>query len=243
MATKADIDTDLTLELDGKQNSIKFLKAVSAFIKFVEEVTKASAGEQPRPEWTVQVKGGSNLVGLVPTPGFSSAIVQNTLTLVKSGIDSIGTNAFVSDEFSEEALQQLRKLAEISDDETTARIWVRKFPVRITKKIASAIAEMMGSSYQDYGSVEGRLQVVSERGAYSAEITDPLSKKPVKCHLNRELIKESLSLFGQRVAAYGKIHYRKDGNIVSIDVEEFTPFPPPEKIPSFVKVHGIFRDQ
>lgn len=243
MATKADIDTDLTLELDGKQNSLKFLKAVSAFLKFVEEVTKTSAGDQPRPEWDVQVKGGSNLLGLTPTPGFSPVIVQNTLNLVKTGIDSIGTNDLISDEFSEEALLHLRKLAEIADDETTARIWVRKSPVRVTNKIAAVIADEMGSSYQDYGSIEGRLQVVSERGSYRAEITDPLSKKPIKCLLNEELMKQSLSLFGLRVEAYGKIHYRKDGEIVKIDVEEFTPFPPPEKIPSFTKVHGIFKEQ
>lgn len=242
MATKSDIDTDLALELEGNEDSKKFLKAVTAFIKYVEEVAKISAGDELRPNWTVQVKKASNLVGMQPTSGFNPAITHRTYAMVERGISSILNDGILPEDHSEDALSYLRKIGEVADDEGSPRLWVERKPVKVTQKVAANITEHLAANYQDYGSIEGLLQVVSERGSYRAEITDPLSNKPVKCFLNEDLMKAALDIFGHRVEAYGKIKYRADGAIVSINVEEFTPFPPPDKIPSFKDVRGIFKD-
>ena len=67
MATRDDIDTDLTLELDGKNvTPEKFMKAVRAFFGLVNEITRELAGPKEFIHWKVQVKDGSNLVGLMP---------------------------------------------------------------------------------------------------------------------------------------------------------------------------------
>lgn len=246
MADKQDIDTDLTLELDGtKLTPDKFLKAATAFVGLVNELTKEAAGDRRAPEWTVQVKQGSNLIGLQPQPGYDPAIVQALLAKMKPGIKAIAEGEDPPADFPERALVHLRSLASVptpDKPDVFVRVWVKKEPVKVDNKLAANLTTMLGLAYEDYGSVEGLLQVVSERGSYRCEITDPLTGKAIKCYLNEELLKVALSLFGQRVEAYGQIHYRADGNVIAIDVEEFVAFPPPEKIPSFKDVRGILRD-
>lgn len=246
MANKDDIETDLTLELDGTRvTPEKFLKAVSSFVGLVHELAKEAAGDQQAPEWTIKVKSGSALVGLQPMPGYNPAIVQSVLAKLKPAIKSIEEGKEAPDNFSEKALVHLRALASVptpDKPEVFVRVWVKKEPVKVDNKLAANLTNMLGLAYDDYGSVEGLLQVVSERGNNRSDITDPLTGKAIKCYLNHELLQTALSLFGQRVEAYGQIHYRADGTIIGINVDEFVSFPPPDKIPSFKDVQGILRE-
>ena len=241
MATKSDIDTDLALELEGNKDSKKFLEAVTAFIKYVEEMAKISAGDEACLDWTVQVKKANNLICMKPVPGYNPAIAEKTYAVVGKGINSIN-DGVLPDDHSKEALSYLRRIGEVADGENAPRLWIKKEPVQITQKVSANIKDYINKHYQDYGSIEGLLQVISERGSYSAEITDPLIKKPVKCILNKGLVKDALDVFGRRVEAHGKIKYRADGAVLSIEVEKITPFPSPEEIPSFEDVRGILKD-
>ena len=239
MATKSDIDTDLALELEGNEDSKKFLKAVTAFIKYVEEVAKTSADDEVC-LWTVQVKKASNLICMEPTSKDNPAIAERTYAVVGNGMNSIKDGG-LPDDHSKEALSYLRRIGEVADGKNAPKIWVKKEPVQITQKVSANIKDYINKHYQDYGSIEGLLQVISERGSYSAEITDPLNNKPIKCILNKDLMKAALSGFSSRVEAYGKIKYRADGAVLSIEVEKFTPFPSTEEIPSFEDVRGILK--
>src|SRR3954452_4567043 len=91
MATKDDIDADLTLEINGRNvTPEKFMKAVRAFFGLVNEVTRELAGPKEFIHWTVQVKHGSNLVGIVP--GHANVrpfVLDNIYALVHESIASI----------------------------------------------------------------------------------------------------------------------------------------------------------
>lgn len=241
MATKSDIETELTLEVEGDLTIAKFIKASSAFLNYVDEVTKASAGDEPRPEWIVQAKKGSNLIGVSPQPGFNPAVIEATYARVRRGIEQIDNITEIEGDITEPALRDLKRLAEVVNEDTEVRLWIKKEPVRLSQKIAATIGEYYGAGYKDYGSVEGKLQVVSERGSYRAEITDPLTNAAIKCFLENDLLQTALGLFGQRVEAYGKVRYRADGFLLSIEVEELMAITPPENIPSFKDVKGILK--
>jgi hypothetical protein len=242
MATKSDIETELTLEVEGELTIAKFIKAATAFLGYVDEVTEAAAGEDARPNWIVQVKKGSNLIGVTPQPGFNPAVIEATYARVKRGIEQIDNIAAIEHEVSESAFRDLKRLAEVVNEDTEVRLWIKKEPVRLSQKVAATIGDFYGAGYKDYGSVEGKLQVVSERGSYRAEITDPLNGGVIKCYLEPELLSIALSLFGKRVEAYGRVRYRADGTLLSIEVEEFVPILPPEKIPSYKDVRGILKE-
>lgn len=246
MATRADIDSEITLELEGKTlPAEKFLKAATAFVHLVQDLTSKEAGDEKTPKWVVQVKSGSNLIGLNPAPGYNPAIIHRVARQAQDLIDRAEKNDRTITALPETTLRNLRALATVAEengDGVSLRVWIKKEPISMGVRTAANLKEWLEVEYKDYGSVEGRLQVISERGNFSAEITDPLHGKAIKCILDTDKIKAALDLFGQRVEAYGLIRYRKDGNIADITVDEFVPFPSPTDIPSFEDVRGILGE-
>ena len=117
MATVEDIDTDVTLELDGSGVSPeRFQKAVRAFFGVLGEVTKAVCEGRPAVKWRVQVKSGSNLVGVVPVAGFRPELVGVIVGAVHDGIVALEADEVRPDlpqYFGDLAMRHARELSEV----------------------------------------------------------------------------------------------------------------------------------
>lgn len=247
MAIAADIDALVTLELGGHAlTPQKFLGGIKAFFGIVEEVTKSVCEDKPRVLWRVQVKAGSNLVGIFPEPGFPAAVLTQIAESVAAGIREIEQGPAEPPHFTPRAIRHLHDLAEIIGtdeyDDTEIKVWVRKERNDLTHRSVLHTSELLSAAYADHGSIEGRLQVVSERRGLHVVVYEPLWDKPVRCHLSDEQAEIALHNFGKRVEVIGLVRYRGDGLPVSIDVEEIVSFPAPEDIPGYLAVRGILRD-
>lgn len=247
MAVKSDIKTDLTLEITGKTvTPEKFMRSVRSFFAILKEVTSQVAGKQEAVQWVVQVSEGSNLVGVDPVPGYSPAIVSEIIRAVSDGIDTMETRAATPRYFSERAIKSLRDLADVAgtttEDDTTVRVWAKKKPLPVTHKSVAHVAELLETGHEDYGSIEGRLRTVSDKGGLHFVVKEPILNHEVRCFIPEELIDTAVANFRNRVEVYGRIKYRKDGKAVSIDVDDIVPFPPKETLPSYRDVRGILRD-
>jgi hypothetical protein len=246
MATKGDIETDLTLEVSGHTvTTDKFLRSVRSFFVILTEVTREVGGKPKAVEWIVSVKGGSNLVQVVPQPGYDPAVINLVTDAVAAGIAQIEDNEVQPTNFNERALRGLRDLGGVVGrtdiDDTTVRVWVRRNPINVTHKAVANVTGLLASEHADYGSIEGRLQTVTERGRLQFIVYDRLWDKPIRCFIPDHLIDEAVAAFRGRVEVYGLIRYRKDGRPVSIEANEIVPFPPDAEIPSFREVYGILR--
>lgn len=247
MATRADIRADLTLELgDGDVGPDVFLRAVRAFFDLVEEVTKTEAGTDTPPQWIVRVKSGSSLIEAVPRPGFSPVIVQRVYERIPPGLAALEAGAPEIPGFSEEAMQHAGILSRVresllSREDVEVRLWVKKEPIALSSHVAATVRELLEAGFVDHGSVDGRLEVISARGGTHVQIRELLFGRSIRCTVDEQRLKEALGLFGRRVEAYGEVRYRKDGEPVSIRVEEFVPFPLAEDIPSYEAVRGILK--
>ena len=88
MARPEDIDTDITLELDGSEiTPDKFRKSVDAFVGLLEAITKSVCRDAPLVEWRMQVKAGSNLVGACAAEGADPTLVRQILALTAQGLE------------------------------------------------------------------------------------------------------------------------------------------------------------
>ncbi|MGE3993524.1 hypothetical protein [Pseudorhodoplanes sp.] len=246
MAVKRDIKSDLTLEIAGKNvTPDKFLRSVRSFFAIVTEVTAKVAGKRTAVQWNVAVREGSNLVGLDPLPGYNATIVGKIMDAVSSGVSQIEDRAAQPPFFTERAIKSLRDLADVvgttAEDDTKVRVWVKREPVAVSHKAVAHVAQLLASEHEDYGSVEGRLQTVTERGGFHFVIYQLLWDDSVRCYVPDHLSQKALGSFGQRVEVYGRIKYRKDGRAQSIEADDIVPFPPKEIIPSFRDVRGILR--
>jgi len=243
MARKVDIPSDLTLEIDGPNvTPERFLKSVRSFFAVISEIATGISGAKSAVRFTVSVKAGSNLVSLDPVAGASISVINQIAVSAQDGLRQLENGAVRPPYFSDKAIRSARDLAEVSDDDTLIRVWIKKSPNTITKSIEANVSKLLVSEHADYGSVEGKLQTVTERGGFHFVVYQKLWDQPVRCSVPDRLSEKALKNFGKRVEVYGVIKYRKDGQPNSIEADDIVPFPPSNQLPSFRDVHGILRE-
>jgi len=246
MVSPKDIRSDITLEIGASHLSPgTFIKAVRAFLGLVDEITTGLCDPERMIEWTVQVYSGSNLIGVTALPGIPDKSVLKLVGILSSGIEAFETSAIEPDHFSDQAVKYLRDLGSLTDgiepNRTSVHIWGRKNVVEITRNSVKNYTRLYRDEIKDHGSIEGKLQTVSERGGFHVVIYEPVWDKAVRCYLSDDLLEIALANFGKRVQVFGQIKYRKDGSPISIQIEEISGFPDSDDIPDFRSVRGILR--
>jgi hypothetical protein len=244
----------MTLELDGADvTPERFQRAIRAFFGMVGEVTKSVCEGKPRVEWRVQVKKGSNLIGMSPVPGFRPETVGLIASTVREGLASLDADGLSPPphfnspplHFNDAALRHVHELADIviakTPQDFSIRLWTKKQSLPVTDRLAASSTLLLTGQVEDYGSIDGRLQTLSERGALRFVIYETLSDRGVPCFIEPEQWDAAMSGFRKRVEVYGLIKYRLDGVPVSIKVDEIVHFPAREDVPDFNEVHGILR--
>ncbi len=247
MAVKNDIKTDLTLEINGKSvTPDKFVRSVRAFFAILQEVSSRVSGKDGGVQWLVQVSEGSNLVGANPSPGQDAAMITAIAKAMSQGIGEIEDRAARPPHFNDRAIKSLRELASVVGtstlDDTSIRIWVLKEPIAVTHRTVAHTAALLSAAHEDYGSVEGRLRAVTDKGGIHFVVKEPVTNLEVRCFIPEHLTDVALNNFRNRVEVYGVIKYRKDGRPVSMVVDDLVPFPPKESLPSYMDVRGILKE-
>lgn len=243
MATKGDIQSDLTLEIDGSDvTPEKFLRGVRSFFAILTEVTTQVGGKRTAVQWTVQVREGSNLIGISPRAGFDPAVVARITDAVSGGISQLETLAAEPPYFTERAMKSLSELARVTDTDNRVRVWVRREPISVTAHSAANVGTILESEHEDYGSIEGRLRTITDRGGVQFVVYEPLWDRPVRCYIPEDLVNQAMEAWRDRVEVYGVIKYRKDGNPISINVDDLVPMIGSAVVPNFRDVHGILRE-
>ena len=123
------------------------------------------------------------------------------------------------------------------------RLWVKKKPTSFEPAIASTIRENWRADYNDYGTIEGRLETIQESyGSLQFHIRDTMLRQRVRCYFPENLLPEVFDRFRKRVEVSGVIHYRKNGSPVSIEAEHIIGLPDDAELPTAGDVRGILRD-
>jgi hypothetical protein len=111
-------------------------------------------------------------------------------------------------------------------------------------KIASIIREDFRADYNDYGTIEGRLETITEgsSGSLQFQIRDAMLKQKVRCFFPENLLTEVFDKFRKRVEVSGVIHYRKNGMPISIEAVSVVSLSDDSELPTAGDVRGILRN-
>ena len=244
MATPDQIPTDLTLEIGEAVAPERFIAAARAFFGYVEEVSKSLVDQGDGAAWVVHVREGSTLIGVGPAPASPppSAAVYRA---VQRGVEELGAGRLDGSDLSEAALRHLRTLSEFTDGShgkpVPIHVWVQKKPVAVNPEIAHVIREDQKVSYEAYGTVEGRLRAIQDRGSVTLQIRDDLLGLTLDCYVSEDQLPEAFSNFRKRVEVSGLIHYRRNGLPASIEAHRILPLPEDTDLPSADEVRGLLR--
>jgi hypothetical protein len=97
----------------------------------------------------------------------------------------------------------------------------------ISARTAATVVEYIGPRFESFGSVEGRLEVISARGGVSCNVYEPVFGKAVKCEVPEHLKSVVLAAFEKKVVASGRLGRDSSGQprrlvLESIDVPDQT---------------------
>ena len=237
----------LTLEIDGPQiTAEKFEMGIRSFLDLIKEVAKSVSGHSRGIQWLIDIKPGSIKVDFLPKPEKAPPdTVPSIVDTIVSGIASLESRDIRPPHFSDRALRSAQNLASILDgkepDLDKVSIWIYERANPVSTNTIAHVDSLLGVYSRDWGSIEGRLSVVSERGGLRFVVYDPVTSKPIRCYFDEDIteIEEVTGAFQRRVSVSGLIRYRGDGEPISIKVDEFVVFPKSEALPSISDVRGI----
>jgi len=236
----------LTLNIKGEKITAEKLRSsIGSFYAFIDEVASEVSGQRRPIRWIVRVKKGSIILINEPeivrdlSPKVTDAIFES----IKRGVDSLGKEAIRPAHFSDRALEYLQDLASIPKERTNGleaiSIKVETKSYKLTPYVIANVDSILGVYSKAFGSIEGRLSTLSERGGLKFIVYDSLTDKPIRCDISEEFFIEATKAIRKRVYVYGLISYDKNGVPKSIRVDELRAFPERDKLPSAFDVCGI----
>lgn len=231
--TKRASPKPLTLKLDGELQIEDFKNAVDAFC----ELVKAVAADMPQGQhirWKVQVKEGSNIIQLLPTsPRTPIAQLNQVVQTIEKGVSSLAAGRKKRPlHFTDNAMKHTKKLAKIANSDLFISLKTNEKQLLLSAQVTASVDAYLEPHYQDYGSTEGELVVVSASDYLVFYLVDAVTQQKIRCIVPEELETRVLSAFRKRVMAWGLIKYRADGLPVSIQVDDFKVFQADADLPS-----------
>jgi len=240
------IDSEITLELDEDEISVgEFTSALDHFLGLVREVSKAVDGDASR-DWLVKVYPGSIGVGLSTKPGQSASQLQVVRTAVLDGLAALEEGHRPA-KFTDKAIEHARSISKVFEKRnrpnSSVRLWSgNSRSIAVKKNVAVEASKLLDPVFEDFGSVEGRLDVVSAHGRLECTVYDSLDQRAIKCEIGELLVADAVASFRKRVEVFGRVHYRKDGLAVRVIAHRIEKFPDLHEIPSVEEMRGILRN-
>ena len=235
----------LTLKIDGQRiTAERFLKAVSSFVGLIQEVSEAVTQERSAFRWLVAVESGSAIVHFRPEGHrVEASFAPRSIKAVNDGLALLEKRAERPRFWSDGALRKAKELSEVLDSASGAldhvSVTADHRPRDITAKTAAHVDALIGSEYKSLGTIEGRLRAITEAGGVHFVVQDPITHNSVRCYFAEENADEYMQAWRKRVAVYGEIRYRKDGQPVSIAVQEVRVLKESHELPRAKDVRGI----
>lgn len=241
------IKKDNTLELYLEHNSVDyalFRRVLDCFYDFVEDVTTHVAGKKNVVKWSVNVKEGSvRLLNSAYSDHEHAHSIPEIYTCIKQGIHALECQAVRPDNYTDSTLKKLRKLALLKKDGINYKIKVDDNEIKISSDtLVDNINMVLRCQYEDYGSLEGKLQSISSRKRLNFTLYQCLTDSPVRCFFEEDLLSSAIQSFNKRVYVFGIIRYNNSYDPINILVQEMDVFPDDKDLPTLTEMVGILGD-
>jgi hypothetical protein len=239
---------EITLRIDGALITPEdFKKAVQGFVELLLNVTEEISKGGKRPLWNMSVREGSTVFVARAVPDVETKkAAREAIKRVKRTVGQIERGKFNFNELPQRALYAVRELASLPahlnrTGISTVSIANGGKPLPLTSKTADFLKKNLGAQKSAYGSIEGKLSTISERGTFQFVVFDALTDRGVNCFLEQSKFKEAHSAFGKRVTVFGLVQYDRDGKPLSIKVESIRVLKDLSEFPPLETFRGILK--
>ena len=145
--------------------------------------------------------------------------------------------------FSDTALVAASALAGLREDLGRVGVMNGSVGTELTTRLTTNVDMILGPRYEAYGSAEGRIEGLNIHDRYYFNLYDDLTGKRIRCNFAQRIpLANVRDAVARRVAAYGLISYRSDGQPISMRTDHIDVFPVDGDLPTISEVYGILGD-
>ncbi len=152
------------------------------------------------------------------------------------GFRTLETSPTSPPEFDEADLANARKLVALleKDAESIEISSPGEEPVVPTQHVAANVDAILRKRYRySYGTIEGRLETLNVHGSNQFTIYDVLTDEKTVCEFPEEMYPKAYAAVRKRVVVAGRLKFNRDGDVVSMTVEDLRERPEAENLPQF----------
>lgn len=118
----------------------------------------------------------------------------------------------------------------------------RKASGLIKADVADSLKKLISIRYQEIGSVEGTLEIISVHGSPRITIYHSITRRSVNCKFTPKLLQIAKEGLGNRVIAYGMVYSNYVYEPVKVDADRIEIMPEEKELPTTKDLHGIVPD-
>jgi hypothetical protein len=243
----------LRLTVEGKLGEISFETFVAVVRNSLDILTNldSAVSIQPRGslDWFItEMSSGSLMVSIearskLPDVDYSPKVIQAFV----SGLAHIQEERTTPPYFSDYDLRKAHNIARSLRKDGTNVVRVTDVEQRNTATIESGISEnlsqLVNVRYQEVGSIEGRLEMISIHGSPRFAAWHSVTQHSIRCRFHAgELLQKIKEALGRRVVVYGTVHFNYQHEPIRVDVEDLDILPREEELPLPKDLRGIAPD-
>jgi len=228
----------LTMRLTGAENIITpdcLIEALNDSVRALRDISRsASDSSLPPARWRLErIKMDSplelTLSEIVPASGPGPV---DTVELYLRGIRYLNTSGEWPSAFSEETLRLAKRLAGLLNNGLSKiELWAPdEEVVQPTQHIAAHVDALL-KRHIEFGSIEGRLELISVHKQDTVKVWDVRSGAPVECHVSGPQLDEAKECLGRRVVIRGRIQYEVHRPQAILDVIDIRQLHAEEELP------------
>ena len=252
----ADHSLSLVIETDSL-SAADLRKAVDAFTRLVEEVTKGVLGEDkcPPDAWNFSMHRGSIGISASANEEVMPVDEADAVTgAIVEGLEAMEESPYTTYDFAcpRKAFGPIARLCGLVGTKGDSKsVKVLRGADSATDAItlngsmkdnAKRAASIGAKSYNALGAIDGIVDVLTIREPRGIRLSDRLTGNNVVCIISDEALRDKAeSLYGKRVEVEGLITYDKNDYPTRMEVKTIRKLPGPGESPDPSRVVGIFR--
>jgi len=200
-------------------------------------------------EWFVtEVSFGSLVVSIeskskLPKIDYSPKVVESFV----SGLRHIQKEHTTPPYFSDYGLRKAQSLARSLRKDGGRAVVVRdveqEATATIEPKIAIDLGQLINIRYQESGSVEGKLEMISIHGVPRFTVYHAITRHSIRCKFDTRLFMDVVrNALGERVIVSGIVYFNYKHEPIRVELENLAILPREDELPSPSEIRGIAPD-
>jgi len=238
----------LVLTVKGISGTISlesFLAVIDSSVEILKDLDSAiSRQPQGSLDWVIE-RVFSDSIGIeIESKARDPKIDCGTrlAEVYSDGIEIIRDEGITPPYFSDNCLRLVGKMAKVLRGDG-ARALVVLDPIRgksieFDAQIATTTNQLMGYSYQSFGSVEGTLEMISIHKPARFNVYHSISLHAIRCNLREEDVEKVRDALGRRVIVSGLVSYNAKDEPKNVMVEELEVLRREDELPTIDEFVG-----